>query len=378
MTTLGVVSLTAYGLFAPGSARKYGGSEVQLARLCRAIAARGDWRVVLITSGEGPGRRMDVDGVRLHKLPWNPTGGGWSRLLLAWRLRREIARVAPDLYLQRCLGVETGLVGDWCTRRAVPFIYMTASDWDCDGTYDRERPAWMTRLSHRGMRAADLIFTQTERHRALLRRTYGLESEVLASLCDVAETSPWPRQHWLWVGRCEESKRPDLFLDLAAALPGETFVLIAPRSTDAQLFQRMHARASHMPNVRFLPGVAYRDMDDFYRRAKGLLNTAGQEGFPNVFLEAGRHGVPILSLYVDPDDYLSRFGAGVCTHGDFSAMQTQLRAWCAAPQELAPMGEQGRLYVAESHAPERIVARFLERAAGLVIGGRKLSGISNI
>ncbi|MBE7560797.1 glycosyltransferase family 4 protein [bacterium] len=364
--TIGVVSLTAYGLFVPGSARRYGGSEVQLARLCRAVAARPGYHVVLITSGEGPFTTILVDGVEVRKLPWRPDAGSRGKLLLAWRLRREIARLAPDLYVQRCLGIETGLVGSECRRRGVPFIYMTASDWDCDGTYDRERPAWITRISHRGMRAADLILTQTERHRAMLRATYGLESKVLPSLCDLPTPAPWPRAHWLWVGRCEQSKRPDLFLDLAQAFPAESFVLIAPVGNDPALFESIRARARQLSNVRFLAGVPYHEMDQYYRAAKGLINTATQEGFPNVFLEASKHGAPILSLAVNPDEYLTRHAAGICVSGDWQAMKSQLSAWCSDETTLAKMGESGRHYIAQHHATERVLQAFLSHLHSLL------------
>lgn len=359
MTTLGFVSLSAYGLFAPETARKFGGSEVQVARLCRALAARGGLRVALITSGEGAYRQREVDGVELRKLAWNPAGGRLDRALLAWRLRREIARLGPDLYVQRCLGLETGLVGAWCKRRGTPFIYMTASDWDCDRTYDRQRPAWMTRYSHRGMRAADLILTQSERHRALLSANYGLDSAVLPSLCDLPEAAPWPRTHWLWVGRCEASKQPQLFLELAARFPAERFTLIAPPANDPRLFEEIRSRAETQPNLRFLPGVPYHEIDAFYRAAKGLINTSEQEGFPNVFLEAAKHGVPILSLCVNPDDFLDRFALGEAMRGSFEAMQKRLAEWTRATDDLCAMGRRGRSYVAEHHGVEMVAERFL-------------------
>ena len=149
MIRLGVVSLSAYPVFVPESTRKFGGSEVQLGRLCRAVAAHEGWRVELLTSGEGDYCQREVDGVLIRKLPWSPQSGALAKGRLALALRGEIARTAPDLFLQRCLGIETGMVGLWCKRKKRPFIYMTASDWDCDGTYDRQRPAAVTRNPRR-------------------------------------------------------------------------------------------------------------------------------------------------------------------------------------------------------------------------------------
>jgi glycosyltransferase involved in cell wall biosynthesis len=361
---IGIVSLSAYALFVPESKRRFGGSEVQISRLCRALASHVECEVHLITSGEGPYEKFDIDGVNIIKLPWRP-GGSIKRLHLAWQLRREIARLAPDIYLQRCLGIETGLVGQWCKKNHRPFIYMTASDWDCDGTYDQKRPAIVTRYSHRGMRQADLIITQTQRHRRMLQMAYGLDSYVLPSLCNLPEPPPWPRDYWLWVGRCDISKQPHLFLDLAEQYPKEEFLIIAPNANAPWLFDEIEQRASRQPNVTFLAQVPYTDMDQYYRKAKALINTSTQEGFPNVFLEACKHSVPILSLNVNPDDFLTRYKAGQCINGDVTRLLHCLGRWISDKEQLQKLGQGGREYIKKRHEETMITSELLNRIQSL-------------
>jgi glycosyltransferase involved in cell wall biosynthesis len=76
--------------------------------------------------------------------------------------------------------------------------------------------------------------------------------------------------------------------------------------------------------VRLFPFVPFDEIERYYRHATLLVNTSDAEGFPNSFLQAGKYGVPIVSLNADPDGMLSEYGAGVHCRGSMTKMKQQL------------------------------------------------------
>ena len=78
-------------------------------------------------------------------------------------------------------------------------------------------------------------------------------------------------------------------------------------------------------NVRIVEQVPYSKIEDYFAHAAALLNTSDAEGFPNAFLQAGKYGVPILSLTVDPNEMLSRHECGLLGRGDMTKMAVLLQ-----------------------------------------------------
>ena len=64
-------------------------------------------------------------------------------------------------------------------------------------------------------------------------------------------------------------------------------------------------------NVRLLEKIPFSESDKLFEGALVLLNTSEFEGFPNTFLQAGKYGVPVLSLSVDPDEFITQTGCGL-------------------------------------------------------------------
>src|SRR5690606_17231655 len=85
-------------------------------------------------------------------------------------------------------------------------------------------------------------------------------------------------------------------------------------------------------------------------------------GFPNSFLQAGKYGVPIVSLNVDPDGMLTEHGAGICCHGSLEMMVQSLIGAIGRGADYDRMSDRARRYVQQHHE----LARCTEQLAALL------------
>src|SRR5438552_7305557 len=108
-----------------------GGAEVQQSILARALVRAG-YRVSMICLDFGQPQRVLLDGVTVHKI-YRPDAGlpvlrfVHPRMTAMWRALRA---VDADVYYQRCSGMLTAVVAEFCRRYGKRSIYASAADLD--------------------------------------------------------------------------------------------------------------------------------------------------------------------------------------------------------------------------------------------------------
>jgi glycosyltransferase involved in cell wall biosynthesis len=106
-------------------------------------------------------------------------------------------------------------------------------------------------------------------------------------------------------------------LELARRVPARSFVMVLNRS-DPGMFSRV--AAERPANLRIVERVTLRESEALFAGASAFVNTSEFEGFPNTFLQAAKHRVPVISLQVDPDRILSANGCGLAAQGSFDTL----------------------------------------------------------
>ncbi len=302
----------AYQLFNPRQQSAFGGAEVQLWRLARALAAKPGWQVSFIVGDYGQPPSEVRDGVRLVRTVkiGHPDTSMAAHIIGVWRTVRE---VDADIYVARAASAEVGVISLFCRLFRRRFVYMTAHEMDCTGEFIRRHRLAGLSFAY-GLLGASRVISQREDHRRLIKDRLRIEAQVVPSSIEVPPSRPSGRRDIpvLWVGRCETWKRPDLLLDLAQRMPAASFVMIAPRQEHVpELYIKTLERVANIPNVHFVPKVPLPEADRYFARAQVLVNTSTYEGFPNTFLQAGAAGTPIVSWAVNPGDLFAD-GGGVC------------------------------------------------------------------
>jgi glycosyltransferase involved in cell wall biosynthesis len=151
-------------------------------------------------------------------------------------------------------------------------------------------------------------------------------------------------------------KRLEMLLDTATALPNVTFDIVGAPEQDTTYSRALLATAGRLPNVILHGRVARDDMPRFYQAASVLCCTSTYEGFPNTFLEAWSHGVPVVST-VDPDGLIASRGLGA-TATDAAGLAHSLRTFSEDPAAWRAASARCRGHYLDRHTVDAAMTGF--------------------
>ena len=321
------------------------------------LARRGHAVHFLCTEpGTGPVDET-IGPVHVRTLP-TPESRNSLSWVGAWRMyHRALQGLAVQFVYQRSALPLTGMLAWSAARLGSKFVFAVANDRDLDGRIRQHLGRSRYRLYRYGLTHADLVIVQSRQQHDLLRLPRNQAIALIPSAVEV------PKETFIskldehpaiaWVSSLLPKKRPLAFLDVVAKLPDVRFLAAAPPSADVDLTRRFAERARTLPNLEWLGSVPHSDMDRVYMRAWVLLNTSDAEGVPNTFLEAWARAVPVVSLSIDPDGVIERFGLGRVV-GDLEPASL-LRGFLADEEARRRAGEAGRAYVETHHALPQVL-----------------------
>lgn len=354
----------AYPLFNPGAAGVFGGSEVDLYYISSELARDPAFEVSFIVGDYGQPMTEQREGVRLIKSIKPNRKSPLAGLILYSRMKTA----AADIYMTKTASPGVPLISLFCSRHKKNFIYRTAHKRECDGSYINAHRI-MGPLFRHALKKAHCVFAQNDEDRDDLLKTIGVDSIVILNAHRLTEIGQDEKDSILWIGRTADFKKPHKFLDLAERFPAQKFVMICQKATGDNHYDAFRRRAEGIPNIEFHPRVSFHEIDAFFARARVFVNTSDSEGFPNTFIQACKWAVPILSLTVNPDDFLTRHACGLACGGDMDALAENLAA-LLEPGRNAELGRNARRYAEEHHDITRVIERYKEIFRSLVHVGK--------
>jgi len=335
----------------PSEKRVSGGAELQVALLAKELAKRG--HAVTIAGGDSgqPGNRV-IDGVTLRKVGKFHTGALGDTLIALPQVARLLGETKSDFVCVLGWTAWLDLLSHARNFFGYKVVYICGLDPEIDGSFGRTH-GWKGKLFERGVRNADHRFAMSEFQSSLFRQSelsHGFYRNLIRPR--IAARTKEKTIDFLWVARCQRIKRPHLFLDLAERVPDASCEMICPRE-DRALWQEVSDRAKGLTNVSFRESVPYTEIQDRYDEARFLVSTSEAEGFPNNMIQAAQGGAGILSLEVDPDGFIGKFGAGFCANGDFERLVVESSKRLSSESD----------WQTEGRGAERMVAEWLDNDA---------------
>jgi glycosyltransferase involved in cell wall biosynthesis len=224
----------------------------------------------------------------------------------------------------------------------------------------RERKLYMY-----GLRRADVIISQTFDQRKGFETHFGLDSVVIHN-CGadpyppgtfLPAGAPVSRNQVLWIGRPSAAKRLEWLFAVARRCPEQTFHIVGPALEYVRAVRAQSGHADPEPVNVITHGPLLRsELEGWYRRSGLLLSTSLVEGYPNTFIEAWSHGVPLVST-LDPDDVIRNTGLGaVATTPE--QLAEEVRRICGSPEDHADCSRRARAFFLEHHAVAGVIRSY--------------------
>lgn len=351
-------------LFVPTPEWKPGGAPIQMYTLATELAKDSDFKVYFWFDDEVPS--IPVEGVHLIA-PRPPL-----------RVRIPLLSRAVDLYSSEFVSriARSGVVifSVWSNPTFIEHqrriqaeggktIYRIASEVDVD---EARRPQGeLSRAFTQALIQTDGVIAQTQFQADELHRLLDKESVVIPSTFRALDSAAGEKDIILWVGQAWSGKRPHIVIDIARAIPDQKFVMIMPNSEPACSNDVIKC-AEEISNVEIIEYVPLDEIQQYYNRAKIVINTSEYEGFPNTLHQACIGRAPYVSLAWNPDGFFESTGIGMCAENDVSKMVMHIQQLLDNPSAAALIGEKAREYFDANHRVEVVIEKYKDYIRQLV------------
>ncbi len=348
-----------------------GGAEYQAYCLAQYFRSRLDVHYLCMADGALASGDPDIRISTIRsRVRWRRVLGP-CRVLDYFPMMNLLRQIDPDFIYTQGISAYLGIAARYARVSGCTLICHIASE------HDLRRPAYHSLrtapfecvdryVSEYGLRHARYVFGQAQYEERLLLCNYGRKCDLIVGNWH-PEPAPPPAKglpiRVVWVANIKPLKKPEVFADLAERLgdlPDVEFLMVG-RPGSARYQQRLAARLQGIRNLCYLGERPIEEINRILSVSHLLVNTSDFEGFPNTFIQAWLHEVPVVSLRVDPDDILKKEGLGFHS-GDFDRLVRDTRHLIGDAELRTRMGKRARAYALEKHSLTRNlnqVAEFL-------------------
>jgi len=336
-----------------GGASYFGGAEVRGATFVFGLACDPALEVHVVVSGAETMPVVRPDNITVHFRPSVSFFEGH----MDDPVRSIWGVIDADVYLAFGANEATAELARFCQSHGSAFLLSIASDCAFDdfvGEHSTSCDAYGVQGHYHwyAMHHAQEVFVQTEQQRAMFRALDHRDATVirnpaLSSAREMPRVSPRFGGRLLWIGRIDPNKRYEEALLLAEALPYRRMIMVC--NGIHSLAAKVPMIEEALPNLALADQVALPDIDSLFRFSDVLVNTSIVEGFPNTFLQAGMHGIPIVSMTVDPDGMLATHGCGRVADGTREGLTRTVEALLSDPAAYAEASAASARWVQDRH-----------------------------
>ena len=342
---------------------KTAGAELQMVLLAKELAKKS-FDVSFITFVKTTDEPENIHNIKVY----NPFDNKYKGITYLnpknmFRLLKTLKKIDADVYIQRSTTPLTGIISFYAKLTNKKFIYSSSSERDVSDFLKIKSLNDIKKLFFKfGVKNSDYVLCQTKNQKKLLKRSIGKQGKVIKNFYPLLDHENGKKNisklKIIWAGRITRIKRPELFLKLAKKIPEVDFWMMGGPTSDIDFYNYIKKEAEKINNLTFLGPIPYKKINNYYDKSSIFINTSNSEGFPNTFLEAWGHNIPVISIGFDPDEIICKNNLGFHSK-DFNQLVKDTKKLIENQKLRIEMGKNGRKYVEKEHDIDKLIKKYI-------------------
>jgi glycosyltransferase involved in cell wall biosynthesis len=371
----------AYSLFYKGDKYPFGGSEIRAYTFAKKMSEDSGLQISFAVFNYGQQSVQMFDKIKVYAFPFGRKSENESETFFSkirFRLNNIYNTIKPrpkqleqlkelfqeidaDRYL--FFGVSEGnyrysrLIRELDKRH----VLLLGSDNDLSEKYSENASGFNVYGSRSDscwklINESERIICQSHFQQQELLSRFSKRSVVIKNPIDLTLTSgeanyTYKKPFALWVGKSNDVKRPEVFVELAKRSENRHFVMVMNRSNAA----KHQSIINDLPaNIMYIEKLQYEEVEKYFANAAFTINTSVFEGMPNTFLQAGKYSIPVLSMTVDPDKILTENNGGVVAENNIDRLFERSEELFSNNEYRTLLGKNLRQYVEHHHEINKV------------------------
>ncbi|NPA44892.1 MAG: glycosyltransferase family 4 protein [Chlorobi bacterium] len=344
----------AYPHFNPKINKIAGGAELQMFLLATKLAENKNFEISFIVGDYKQKEIETIKNVKLIKSFNAKRNHKFIKIFQAFKFLKIIKKEKPDVIISTTNNTLVFLSSIYSKFANVKHIHRIAHNNDT--SYERIKEfGFLGKLYLIGMKKANIILAQNEEQQKNLISNFNKKSILLKNVFPIKNQETNNKKHILWVGRFQNWKNPNLFIELALKIKDEQFIMVCPYSKkDEKEWLKMKSATNNISNINIIKEVPFNKIQNLFNEAKLFVNTSKQEGFPNTFLQSAQAKTPIVSLNVNPDNFINTYNCGIFCNNNFEKLIKETKLLLKDEDLLKTKGNNAFKYLDKNHNIEKI------------------------
>jgi len=257
------MGLTGYKLLSGDRSSGVVGPDVYQVLLARELVKNG-FKVSYINYDEGGPPVETIEGIEVIKV--YPMSNRLNLLQKFCAIGKAMRKANADIYFQQ--GGAGPFTPFFSRLTGSKFVMSVGHDAYVAPELRKDNGFVFNFKTSLEIRLADRILVLGENQKAMLKKTFGRDGTV-AGIHTPLTPPGIPKKAQppvvLWVASIQERKQPELFLELAEAMPQARFQIVGG-SADKEYVKKIENRAKKIPNLEYVGFVPYEEINKYAYR----------------------------------------------------------------------------------------------------------------
>jgi len=340
----------SYPLFSNRNDILHGGAELQLYLLSKNLSLISNDEIIFLVGNFKQPKIEYHEKIKLIRtIKLENKELFFVKIFKALKLFFQLIKLNPDVIITSTHNSVVGLISVYKKIFRKKHIHRTASLIEVNLKWINDN-GLTGKIFKYGLENADIIFTQNNEHKELLKKLHNVNSIILKNILTIENKIETSKNFILWVSRFAQLKQPYLFLNLAKLFPEQLFVMICPHTeNEIKDWTILKDEAAKIKNLNFIEKIEFSKIQIYFNQAQIFVNTSEYEGFPNTFLQAALGYTPIVSLNVNPDNFLNNYDCGFYCENNYDILVEKIKLFIQNPKVMTEKGINCYNYLVENH-----------------------------